>query len=74
MANFTNHPPRKGLYVTPSKGGRNTALYTRLTEDEASKVRASAERLGLSLADWMVQAEKIMTNVTTEPPAQSGTI
>lgn len=56
--NRTNHPPRKGIEVTPHKGdesgGRTDRLNARFTKKEKAAIMAAAHAAGLSVSDFIM--------------------
>lgn len=51
--NRTNHPPRQGVPITPSKGGRTKTKTFFLTEEEHRKLTQAIKKSGLSANDWL---------------------
>jgi len=46
---------RKGLKITPHKGGRTERFEARLTPEEKRMIVESIKNSGLSAADWLIQ-------------------
>jgi len=51
--NRTNHPPKAGIFVKPSKGGRTKRHTFAMTPETWQKLRAIVEREKISLNDWL---------------------
>ena len=56
--NTTNHPPRAGIKLIPSKGGRTKRHNFAMTPETFAKIQADAKAKGQSLNDWLDEAAK----------------
>ena len=59
--NRTNHPPREGVKLKPSKGGRTKRHNFAMTPEAFTKMQADAKVRGISLNDWL--DEKIKSDI-----------
>ena len=66
-------PTRKGIAITPHKGGRVARFECRLTEAENQVIMQLVAASGLSKSDWLMSmAQPTLRAGDTATPSQAG--